>query len=379
MRGHIRPRPDRGPDAFELIVDAGRDPLTKRRRQRSKLVHGGRRHAEDELRAFIDEVTTARHGPEAEAPLTDLVEAWLLIVADDLAPSTLNGYRRILRTQIAPAAIGSTPIGEVTTPAIDAFYRDLGQTRAPATVRQTHAVLRRAFRQAVRWGWLATNPAAEATPPRVRRPKITPPDPAKVAALLAAATDDDPAMGVLFRTAATTGARRGELAGLRWSRLDLEVGEMLIDQAVSQVGRSITIKDPKTHQARRVTLDAGTVAALKAHRKHCAALALEAGVPWDPDPYVWAADVDGAEPLAPDVIGGRFRRLAKVHAPGCRLHDLRHFAATQLLAAGVPVKTVSGRLGHGSAAMTLDVYGHHVAAADRGAADTLGALLDGAG
>ena len=79
----------------------------------------------------------------------------------------------------------------------------------------------------------------------------------------------------------------------------------------------------------------------------------------------------------PDVVTGRFRRLAKIHAPGTRLHDLRHFAASQLLAAGVPVKTVSGRLGHSSAAMTLDVYGHHVGAADQVAADVLGNLLGG--
>ncbi len=61
----------------------------------------------------------------------------------------------------------------------------------------------------------------------------------------------------------------------------------------------------------------------------------------------------------------------------CRFHDLRHFAATQLIAAGVPVTTVSERLGHASTKMTVDVYGHAVADADRHAADVLARLMAG--
>ncbi|WP_254126748.1 tyrosine-type recombinase/integrase [Aquihabitans sp. G128] len=150
---------------------------------------------------------------------------------------------------------------------------------------------------------------------------------------------------------------------------------MLIDQAVVEVAGVVTEKDTKTHQARRVAIDAGTVAALKRQAQRTAETALAAGAGRDPDPFVFAGRTDGGAPLSPDVVTGRFRRLAKVHAPGTRLHDLRHFAATQLLAAGVPVKTVSGRLGHGSAAMTLDVYAHHIAAADQVAADVLGDIL----
>lgn len=115
-------------------------------------------------------------------------------------------------------------------------------------------------------------------------------------------------------------------------------------------------------------------------RKHLVAVkerALAAGVGRVADPYVFSSELDGSVPLRPWVISARWRRLADAHAPGVRLHDLRHFAATQMLAVGVPVKDVSGRLGHGSAAMTLDVYGHHIAAADQGAADAMGGVLDG--
>lgn len=224
---------------------------------------------------------------------------------------------------------------------------------------------------------MTTNPAVDATPPRVRKAQLQLPTPDQVTALLAAADAEDPELGCFLRVAVATGARRGEVAGLRWSRVNLPGASITIDQAVVEVDKVIHEKDTKTHQARVVSIDPGTVAALKRQRERSTELALAGGEGRVPDPFVFSRLTTGGEPLSPNVITGRFRRLAKVHAPGCRLHDLRHFAATQLLAAGVPVKTVSGRLGHGSAAMTLDVYGHHIAAADQVAAGVLGELLGG--
>ncbi len=373
----MRPRPDRGEDAWELVVNVGNDPVSGKRKQRSRLFRGTKRNAETALAQLVAEVTDRRHGPGTDAPLSVLVERWLEMVADDLSPTTLQGYRGILRRYIDPA-IGKRPVSKITTPDLDAYYRALlAKPLAPATVRQVHAVLRRAFRQAVRWGWLSLNPAIDATPPQVRRSNHTPPSVEQVTALLAAAEKASPSMAALFRTSASTGARRGEVCGLRWSRVDLEGGSVLIESAVVEVDGSIFEKDTKTHQSRRVALGPGTIAALRAQRSRCNELALAAGVGRAVDPFVWSADLAGERPIAPGVVTKRFQRLAAVHAPGAHLHDLRHFAASQLLAAGVPVKTVSGRLGHGSAAMTLDVYGHHVGAADQGAADVLEALIDG--
>lgn len=86
---------------------------------------------------------------------------------------------------------------------------------------------------------------------------------------------------------------------------------------------------------------------------------------------------DAADPLHPDTITGRFTRVRKrAGLGGVRLHDLRHLHATQLLAAGVPVRTVSGRLGHANAATTLNVYAHFLEASDRQAADVIASLLD---
>jgi integrase len=109
------------------------------------------------------------------------------------------------------------------TATLDRFYSELrgrggvgGRPMAPATVRQVHAILRRALDQAARWGWIPANPAALASPPRLGSAEIRPPTPEEVSRLLETAYAADPDLAVLLWLAATTGARRGELCALRW-------------------------------------------------------------------------------------------------------------------------------------------------------------------
>jgi integrase len=94
------------------------------------------------------------------------------------------------------------------------------------------------------------------------------------------------------------------------------------------------------------------------------------------DPYLFSLDPDCYRPWAPDRVTKMFVSLRdRIGLKRLRLHDLRHFAATRLLAAGVPIRTVSGRLGHANAATTLGVYAHFVEASDQVAADVMGQLL----
>ena len=94
------------------------------------------------------------------------------------------------------------------------------------------------------------------------------------------------------------------------------------------------------------------------------------------DSFVFSHSPDGGQPIHPDNVTGAFRRLCKrLGVQGVRLHDLRHAHATQLLAAGVPVRTVSGRLGHASAMTTMDVYAHFLEESDERAASVIGDIL----
>ena len=189
----------------------------------------------------------------------------------------------------------------------------------------------------------------------------------------------DPALGCLIRLAAISGARRGELCALRWSDFDLKGGWLTIARSLSG-GRADALveKDTKTHAKRRVSLDAETRSSLEAHRRTCEHRARACDVELPPTAFVFSDMPDGSAPWRPSRVTLAFRRIStRLGVGGVRFHDLRHFAATQLLAAGVPVKTVSARLGHANASTTLNIYAHRLEAADEEAANVLAGLLDG--
>src|SRR4030095_9144657 len=151
---------------------------------------------------------------------------------------------------------------------------------------------------------------------------------------------------VLLWLAATTGARRGELCALRWGNVDLEAGELLILRNLFQAAGRLVEKDTKTHAARRLALSEDSVALLDEHRRRCFERAAACGARLCDDAYVFSFDPAGRQPMHPDSVTHRFSRLAKQLGLRTRLHDLRHYAATQLIAGGVDLRTVSGRIGH---------------------------------
>lgn len=380
MKGHLRKRGD----AWELRAYAGIDPVTKRHKYVTRTFRGGKREAEQELARLVTEVSGGG-GTTTDTTVGALLDEWMRLARKELSPATVRGYDWIIGTYIRPT-LADVPLSKLRTAQLDRFYLKLreeggrgGAALSPATVRQVHAILRRALQQGIRWGWIPTNPAAMASPPRVRHPDLTPPDPDSVVQLIQqASVDGDPEMACFLHLATTTGARRGELCGLRWSDVDLDGGAMVIRRAVVEAAHSVVVeKDTKTHAARRIALDAGTVEALSAHREAMSSRAAEREVELAPDGHVFSRDPDGKRPWPPNDVTKAFIRVRRrAGLPEVRLHDLRHFAATRLLAAGVPVRTVSGRLGHANAATTLGVYAHFVEESDRDAAVKLGALIN---
>ncbi|MGH8897256.1 MAG: site-specific integrase [Egibacteraceae bacterium] len=185
----------------------------------------------------------------------------------------------------------------------------------------------------------------------------------------------DPDLGALLWLAMITGARRGELCGLRWSHVHLEDGYVLIARSFVHRGRERREKDTKTHQSRRVALDKVTAEILGEHRARCEerASACEAGV--RPDGYVFSSAVDGRDPVLPDSLTQRIQRLSSRLGVHVTLRGLRHYAATQMLTRGVDLRTAAGRLGHGDGTTTLRVYTHFLPAPDQRAAEILAGIV----
>jgi integrase len=375
MRGTLRAVKGRE-HYWEIAVDAGRDPINGKRARVVRGVHGGKRDAERALNQLVTDVSSGR-ASASTATVADLLDRWLENVGSTLSPRTLQGYRRVTEQRLVPA-LGGTRLSKLNAAHLDRLYRSLSaEGLAPASVRAVHAVLSSALNQAVRWGWIGENVADRATPPPVRRARLDPPDPEMVIALIEAAKRSRyPELGLFFHVAAVTGARRGELIALRWSSIDLEHRQVLIDRSVIQVGRQVIEKDTKTHQARRMAIDVATADLLAAHRDAVVRRARMAGTEVGDESYVFSDQPDGSVSWKPDRVTTAFGRFCQQEGvTGVRFHDLRHFAATRLLSSGVDVRTVSGRLGHATASTTLGVYAHFLQSADQAAADVLGSLL----
>ncbi len=383
MAGHSR---QRGNGNWELRAYIGRDPVSGRKRYATKTVAAkGKRAADKALATFVAGLGAGGvTRPSASVIFGELVERWIETAGPGWSPSNDVTVRRIVGSYLAPLL--TVRIDRLRPADLDAFYAGLrqrggkgGRPLSAASVRRVHNVVRSAFQQAVRWEWLAANPASKASPGSAAATVIRPPDAEAVAALLERAERDSPAFALFLVLAAVTGARRGELLALRWPDVDQDGGSLTIARAISDGPEGpVERARPKTPgSVWRIALDEATLALLATHRARMAEQALMCDVPLPASALVFSHAPDGSVPWRPGYASLKFRRLRDELGLGdIRLHDLRHFVATTLLAAGVDLRTVAGRLGHaGGGRTTLAVYAHFQQAPDRVAADLVGKLL----
>ena len=333
----------------------GRDGLGQPT-QVSRTVRGTKKDAQ----RVAAELTVHPAPQAAGRTIAELLDAFLELREGERSESTKRDQRSRVRL-VAEDPIGALSVARLTVADVDRWHVRLRKAGiGPGSIRNRHAVLRAALMQALRWGWVTTNVAALAPvsqPRRVPRESMTADE---VRAAIDAATSFDPAAGLALRLAAVTGARRAELAALRWDgvedhRLTIDTSVAVIRHGSSDQRTTPTLiaAPTKTSNRRAVTLDDDTldlIAKVRAERE-------EFG------PWMFSI---GGDPANPDRIGNwwaRARRISQIHQQW-RLHDLRHWSATVAIGGGHDVRTVAGRLGHANPAMTLRVYAHAVEAAD---------------
>ena len=232
--------------------------------------------------------------------------------------------------------------------------------------------------QAVKWELIPSSPATRSSPPSRRTAPHRIPGVDTIQHLIAAADEHgQPILATAIALAAATGLRRGELAGLQWDDVDLDRRRLEVRRSIKNDLDGGWVAGPtKTHQQRRVALDAFTVEVLRRHRANAEKWADQAGCTLARDSFVLTFDPSGVTWMRPDSLGQAFARLcAREDIEDLTLHSLRHFSASMLIASGRDVRTVAGRLGHADATTTLRVYAHMVEGRDQDAADFLGALL----
>ena len=366
MRGHVRKRGS----TWTVVYDEGRDG---RRRQRSKGGFATRREAQAFLTDVLSRLASGSYAAPAKLTLGDfLTTEWLPAVEGTLRPLSLTRYESAIRLYIAPQ-IGHIRLQTLSGGHLNTLYRELEQAGlSVATRRLTHAVLHRALRDAVRWGKLTRNPADMADPPSRGRARARAWTASELRRFLEHVEGDR--LYALWRVAATTGMRRGELGAVTWRALDLDGARLEVSQQLVPTRGGCTFGPPKSARSRRtIALDPSTVDTLRVHRETQLLERGFAGDAYADHDLVFADELGGAiHPQRLTQWFGEHRKAAGI--PTGTLHTLRHTAATLALTAGVPVHIVAARLGDDPKTV-LGTYAHLLPQSDEMAAERVAAAL----
>ncbi len=369
---------------WQYVVDLGDHPDTGKRRQRRKRGFS----TQSEAAAALDE---ARRAIEAGGLLFDVehmtfveyLDHWLDgLPQTGIKARTMSDYRNETRRYIRPH-MGDVKLTKLTPLHLERLYRTLmekggknGRPLSPATVLRIHRVIRKAIGDAERKGILQRNVARLADKPSTsqldtERPAWTPEE---LSTFLAAAKDEE--LFALYRLAALTGMRRGELCGLRWEDVDLDARTVQVRKALAVIDGTPKVEAPKSRRSRRVIdIDERTTEILRRHRDQQNEAAEFVGEGWQETGYVFTTVIGTHQ--HPDNVSKRFVALVRsLDIKYLTLHGLRHTHATHLLAIGKNPRMVSERLGHADVAFTLQVYGHVLPGHQREAAEAAAGLVD---
>jgi integrase len=370
---------------------------------------GGRRRStrkgftrERAAKAFDDEVRAGVRQGVVPAParggvtVARYLRSWYQGVGGKA--TTRQHYADMCEWYLIPH-LGGLPFAKLDAPdapeLIDAAYRLLereggrrGQGLSPKTVRLAHVVLHRALAVAVERGRLRRNPASLAHPPSTKAAKSRKAEQVWTEEQLRrwiAYLAGDRLFGVWY-LAMTTGMRRGELAGLHWSLVDLEQARLKVRWELTVVANEPVWVDGAKSEAgeRTIDLDAGTVAALKHHRAQLASERLALGASYGqpcPCPQDHGHDLvvcwpDGRQMHPVRLLRALYRHAKALGLPRIDVHGLRHSYATIALDMGVDAKTVAERLGH-DVAVTLGTYRHVSERQHREAAERIAKRITG--
>ena len=314
--------------------------------------------------------------PSSRLTLAVFADKWLASVRSSLRPRTYQSYESALRVHILPS-LGRIQLDALQPSDLELLYARLTQDGLSAqSIRTYHVRVHTMLNRAVKWGVLTRNVASLVALPRIVPRELAVFSHQEAKAFLQAAIGHR--LEALFVLALTTGARQGELLGLRWDRVDLDNGHIDIRQALQRIDGRFQLVEPKTSSsARRVALTDIAVEALRHHHTRQLKEALRLGQAWDNDMDLVFCTTIGSPLDKANVTRREFRSVLR-HAgltPQLRFHDLRHISASLALGEGMSVTSVSEMLGHSSPATTLRVYAHAIPGADRLVADALQNLL----
>jgi integrase len=295
------------------------------------------------------------------------------VLKHQVATSTASNYMTIAKYHIIPS-LGKKKIADLTTSEIDRLLsRKMNSDLSVSTVQRIRSVLAQALDQAMRWGWVNRNVAKLARPPRMERSEgrsLTPEQARHFLNSLSGHRNE-----ALYALMLSTGLRRGEALGLKWTDLDEEKGLLHVRRQLKREDGVLVVADTKTSRSRRtLNLPGAMLPALQAHRERQNAKREALGPAWVESGFIFTTDI--GTPFEPRNMHREFKLICLDAGLGdWHPHELRHSAASLMLAHGVKLQVVSELLGHSSIRMTADVYGHILDPDRQAAADIMNSTL----
>jgi integrase len=342
-----------------------------------------------------DKLTRARNQQLDHIPFTDerltvghWLSTWLRNVRPPAtAPKTWVTYEGFVRLHLIPG-LGSIRLVKLQTQDVRNFLSEkLDSGLSPRTVRHLRACLRAALNQAISDDLIQRNAASKVKPPEIQPRNLDVYSPTEACKLLE--TVHDHRLEALFTAAIGLGLRMGECLGLQWSDVDFTRGLLTVRhslQRIKRVRRGDVVKEgeakterllgqPKGKKVHSLRLPAVVLDALRRHQTRQEEERSLAGIAWKgDDKYVFVSSI------GTPVEQRRLDRLFKDLCDGAglrriRFHDLRHSAASILIAQGVHPKAIQELLRHSSIQLTMDVYGHLLAQVQQETADKMDEIL----
>ena len=324
-----------------------------------------------QLRRQFDDGLTV---PDAGLKLEALFERWFEdVLRHQVAPSTFSNYRALTVKHIVPA-LGKKKISALMVTDVDRLLSSkIDSGLSTSTVRRIRAVLSQCLDQGIRWGVVSRNVASHSRAPRETRKEgrtLSPEQAKQFLAYLKGHRNE-----ALYAVMLSTGLRRGEALGLMWKDLDRDSGVLQIRRQLKREGGTLVTADTKTSRSRRsVNLPPPMLKALLWHERRQETERTALGTSWINTDFIFTSAV--GTPIDPRNFYREFTKICRdAGMDDWHPHELRHSAASLMLAQGVKLQVVSQVLGHASIRMTADVYGHILDPDRQEAADAMGTLL----
>lgn len=383
----------RGKNSYRLTVSCGYDINGKKIIKRKtisidpKLTEKQKeKELQRQLTIFEDEVEKGTYLDAGKITFEEFIYKWLNDYAEkQLEPKTIHRYKEILTTRVIPA-IGHLKLNKIQPTHLIAFYNNLAEdgirldgkqgTLSSRTILHHHRLISSILTEAVQWQLILDNPCKRVKAPRTEKTEARHYNEEQTETMITLLESEPIKYRTMITLVIFTGIRLGELVGLTWENIDFDQSCLHVRQASQYLpGKGSFDKSTKTQSSQRViSLPQTVLNQLRQYKNWQNDERLKLGECWQDNDRIFTQE--NGKPIFHTTPSSWFKKFIRKHnLPEITFHQLRHTNATLLIAQGVDVRTISGRLGHARTSTTTDIYAHALKRPEKEAAEKLETLF----